>query len=128
METWVRLNSGFGFFVLFAAEVAKPLCPSGELWVCAKSPCVSTHTHAHTHTGREGGRAAPAKREGQPAAHQNARGKPRKLCENTPLGLFFYYYYFLFVCSLIREVGSSHYTGQMEQEKAVVQNLDMGSV
>lgn len=52
METRVRLNSGFGFFVLFAAEVAKPLCPSGELWVCAKSPCVSIH--AHTHTGREG--------------------------------------------------------------------------
>lgn len=38
MEAWVRLNSGFGFFVFFATEAAKPLCPSGELWVCAKSP------------------------------------------------------------------------------------------
>lgn len=96
------------------------------LGVCKVPLC--EHTRAHTHTGREGGRAASAKREGQPAAHQNAGGKPRKLCENTPLGLFFYYYYFLFVCSLIREVGSSHYMGQTEQEKAVVQNLDMGSV
>lgn len=54
METWVRLNSGFGFFVFFATEAAKPLCPSGELWVCAKSPCVSTHMHTHTLGEREG--------------------------------------------------------------------------
>lgn len=112
---WVRTF----YFFWSSFQWRLPECPS------ERSGCVQTHLQEHA---QPGGRKSWLCKGGRTASSPKPLEKKNlKALSKHTFRIFFLFFFLLFVCSLMREIGSSPYTGEVERDGGCSSGRECGN-